>query len=145
MQLAHEEGGALDFAGGAEYELIFPEFHPAFDALYASAKILELLAAERRSLSELVDELPNWYLASRSVSVPWERKGEVMRTLFDEQKDNGVEMIDGIRVNRNGGWILVLPDASDPTVNVFAEGTSNDEAGRFVEEFAHRIEQLVSN
>jgi mannose-1-phosphate guanylyltransferase / phosphomannomutase len=145
MQLAHEEGGALDFAGGAGYELIFPEFHPAFDALYASAKILELLAEERRSLSELVDELPNWYLASRSVSVPWERKGEVMRTLFDEQKDNGIEMIDGIRVNRNGGWILVLPDASDPTVNVYAEGTTDDEAGRFVEEFARRIEQLVSN
>jgi len=145
MQLAHEEGSALDFAGGAGYELIFPEFHPAFDALYATAKILELLAEEHRKLSELVDELPNWYLASRSVAVPWERKGEVMRTLFDEQKDNGIEMIDGIRVNRNGGWILVVPDASDPTVNVYAEGTSNDEAGRFVDEFAHRIEQLVNN
>jgi mannose-1-phosphate guanylyltransferase / phosphomannomutase len=144
MALAHEEGRALDFAGGSGYELIFPEFHPAFDALYAAAKILELLGAEHRSLSELVDQLPSWYLASRSVAVPWERKGEVMRTLFDEQKGNGIEMIDGIRVNRNGGWILVLPDASDPTVNVYAEGTSVDEAGAFVEEFAHRIEQLVN-
>lgn len=145
MALAQAEGGALDFAGGSGYELIFPEFHPAFDAIYAAAKILELLAAERRSLSELVDQLPSWHLASRAVVVPWERKGEVMRTLFDEQRDNGIEMIDGIRVNRNGGWILVLPDASDPTVNVYAEGTSLDEAGQLVNEFAYRIEQLVNS
>lgn len=144
MQLAQEEGSSLDFAGGSGYEPIFPEFHPAFDALFAAAKILELLAQEQRRLSELVDMLPTWYLASRSVAVPWERKGAVMRTLFDEQRESGIEMIDGIRIHRNGGWILVLPDASDPSVNVYAEGASNEEAGRFVDEFARRIEQLVN-
>src|SRR6185437_4322778 len=65
MALAAETGTSLAFAGGANYELIFPEFQPVFDSLYAAAKVMELLAGQRARLSELIDELPAWYLASR--------------------------------------------------------------------------------
>jgi len=37
----------------------------------------------------------------------------------------------------------VLPDASDPTVNVYAEGHSNEEADRIIGEVSNRIEMLV--
>jgi mannose-1-phosphate guanylyltransferase/phosphomannomutase len=144
MALAETEGAALDFAGGANHEVIFPEFQPAFDGLYASAKIMELLAAENRTMGELVDMLPSWHIASRRVPCPWERKGEIMRTLFDEQRNENVELIDGIRLFRNGGWVLILPDASDPQFNVYAEGGTDAEARDYVDEFAHRIEDLVS-
>ncbi len=143
MSLAEAEGRLLQFAGGSGYEVIFPEFHPAFDALYASVKVMELLALEQRPLSELVDLLPQWHLASRVVNCPWDRKGQIMRTLLDETNGAKVELTDGLRVERDGGWVLVLPDASDPTFNVFAEGRSADDAHRYVEEAASRIEQLA--
>jgi mannose-1-phosphate guanylyltransferase/phosphomannomutase len=143
MALAEAHGNSLHFAGGSGYEVIFPEFQPAFDALYAAAKVMELLAAEHRKLSELVDLLPQWHLANRTVSCPWDRKGQIMRRLLDETNGAKVELTDGIRVERDGGWVLVLPDASDPTFNVFAEGESADDAHRFVDETAGRIEELV--
>ncbi len=143
MALASSERENLDFAAGNRNEAVFPEFHPAFDAFYGFAKALELLAAERRTLSELVDLLPEWHIAARRIACPWERKGAIMRTLLDEQNGGEVELIDGIRVRRDGGWWLVLPDASDPTLNVFAEGTNDHDADRFVNEVSHRIEQLV--
>jgi mannose-1-phosphate guanylyltransferase/phosphomannomutase len=58
MALAEHEGKNLAFAGGMNYELIFPEFQPAFDGIYATAKIMELLAAEHEKLSSLVAMLP---------------------------------------------------------------------------------------
>ncbi len=113
MALAEREGGPLQFAGGSGYEVIFPEFQPAFDALYSTAKVLELLAAEQRPLSELVDLLPAWHSANRIVNCPWDRKGQIMRRLLDETNGAKVELTDGLRVERDGGWVLVLPDASD--------------------------------
>ena len=104
---------------------------------------MEMVAAERRKLSELVDELPKWHLVTRTIACPWERKGEVMRTLLDEQKHHDIELIDGIRVSRDGGWILVLPDASDPTLNIFAEGRTDSDATRYIDEVSHRIGELV--
>jgi mannose-1-phosphate guanylyltransferase/phosphomannomutase len=143
MALAEREGAALSFAGGSNYELIFPEFQPVFDSLYAAAKIMELIAKQGRSLSELVDELPAWHLVARRVHCPWDRKGQIMRRLLDETHGENVELTDGIRIGRNGGWVLVLPDASDPIFNVYAEGDSADEAEKHAGELAHRIEELA--
>ncbi|HVA32942.1 MAG TPA: sugar phosphate nucleotidyltransferase [Candidatus Baltobacteraceae bacterium] len=143
MSLAAREGASLSFAAGANYELIFPEFAPVFDSLYASAKIMELIANAGHPLSEIVDELPAWHLASRRDHCPWERKGQIMRRLLDETDGENVDLTDGIRVGREGGWVLVLPDASDPLFNVYAEGRSDDEAHRYVDEIATRIAELA--
>jgi mannose-1-phosphate guanylyltransferase/phosphomannomutase len=143
MALAEREGPGLIFAGGANYELIFPEFSPAFDSLYGAAKIMELIAGQGHPLSEIVDELPAWHLASRRDRCPWERKGQIMRRLLSEMNGENVELTDGIRVGREGGWVLALPDASDPVINVYAEGRSDEEARRYADEFAFRIAELA--
>ncbi len=146
MALAEQEGSALAFAGGMNYELIFPEFQPAFDGIYATAKIMELLAAEHRKLSELVAMLPPWHVAGRVVPCPWDRKGAVMRSLHDEAAHgNGkVETLDGIRLPRPDGWVLVLPDATEAAVNVWAEGKSDDEAEHYAEEIAQRVREIAA-
>lgn len=146
MALAEQEGKQLAFAGGGDYELVFPEFQPAFDGLYAAAKIMELLAGEHAPMSELVDQLPEWHMAGRSVACPWDRKGTVMRALHDEaQARNGdVEMLDGIRLPRDHGWVLILPDASEASVNIIAEGASDDDAAKSADEMASRVASIVS-
>ena len=145
MALAEREAARRSrLPAASNYELIFPEFQPAFDGLYAAAKVMELLAAERRALSELVDQLPAVaHGQPRRVPCPWDRKGLVMRALHDESHGENVRMIDGIRIGRDGGWVLVLPDASDPIFNVYAEGDSSDGADRHAEELAQRIEVLA--
>ena len=145
MALAEKDGKSLAFAGGADYELIFPEFQPAFDGLYGAAKVMELLAAERQPASELIDQLPAWHMASRSVPCPWDRKGLVMRALHDESRnDTSVQMIDGIRIAQNGGWVLVLPDATDAAVRVIAESTTDESADRSAADMATHISDLIS-
>ena len=144
MALA-ESDSTIAFAGGADYELIFPEFQPAFDGLYAAAKVMELLAAAKTPASELVDQLPSWHMASRSVPCPWDRKGLVMRTLHDESRNgDNVQMIDGIRIAHGGNWVLVLPDATEAAVKVIAEGDSAGGAERSAEDMAGHISHLIA-
>jgi mannose-1-phosphate guanylyltransferase/phosphomannomutase len=148
MGLAEREGDRLSFAGGMNYELIFPEFQPAFDGIYATAKIMELLAAEHRKLSELVDMLPTWHVAGRVVPCPWDRKGAVMRSLHDEAAHGGngkVETLDGIRLQRAGGWVLVLPDASEASVNIWAEGGTDEQASHYADEIAERVRAIAAS
>jgi mannose-1-phosphate guanylyltransferase/phosphomannomutase len=146
MALADAERESLDYGSGVNQEPIFPEFQPAFDALYAIVKVMELLAVEGRKLHELNDMLPNWYFRHRAIHCPWERKGEVMRTIVDENKGRDIELFDGVRVRLDGDdWFLVLPDASDPTLNLYVEGSSGEVADRLIDEVAHRIEQLVES
>ena len=133
---------------GWSVELIFPEFQPAFDGIYATAKIMELLAAEHRKLSELVAMLPQWHIAGRVVPCPWDRKGAVMRSLHDEAAHGGngkVDTLDGIRLPRDHGWVLVLPDATEASVNVWAEGESDDEASHYADEIVDRVKSIAAS
>ncbi len=143
MALADAQRDMLDYASGFRQEPIFPEFQPVFDALYGFVKVMELLALEGRKLHELNDMLPHWFLRHRAIVCPWERKGEIMRSLVAENQAHEVELFDGVRVQLDGGWFLVLPDASDPTLNVFAEGQSNEDADRLIGDISRRIEELV--
>jgi mannose-1-phosphate guanylyltransferase/phosphomannomutase len=131
------------FAGGAREGLIFPEFSPAFDAIYASAKILELLARTGKKASELIDSVPPLHIVRRKVTCPWERKGVIMRELISQSRDRKLDLLDGVKIVDDGTWVLVLPDPSDPLFTVVAEAGDDDEAARLADDYVARIKALV--
>ncbi len=136
-----KEGIALagDTAGG----FIFPEFHPAFDGLFSFAKLLELLAVQETSLSEVRGMLPPYFMASETVSCPWEVKGRIMRVLTAESEGTQTELVDGIKTYQSdGSWVLVLPDASEPNFRIYAEASSQDAANELVHRAVLRISGL---
>ena len=49
----------------------------------ADVDLLDLLAADERTLSSIVAELPETHVAYESVPTPWERKGAVMRGVME--------------------------------------------------------------
>jgi len=102
-----------------------------------------MLAVTDRSLSEVVDGLPETFMVTRDVVTPWEQKGAVMRVLVEQAKTHEVDLVDGVRIHHPDGWALVLPDPDQPTTSVTAEGTDRAAAERLADEYVRRIEQLV--
>jgi mannose-1-phosphate guanylyltransferase/phosphomannomutase len=141
MDAASEPG--VGFAASTDGGFILPGFLPAFDAAAAFVKVLELLALSETRLSEVVEQLPRPRLARETVVTPWEQKGMVMRTLVEMSKDREVELIDGVRVQHDGGWALALPDPEEPVTHVWAEAATEAEAKALAKEYARRIRQLL--
>jgi mannose-1-phosphate guanylyltransferase / phosphomannomutase len=94
-------------------------------------------------MSELVNMLPDWHVATVRVPCPWEHKGRVMRSLIAEQPRDQIELFEGLRVRHDDGWVLVLPDASDPTFSIYAEASSDGDAVAYAERMGTRIGQLA--
>ena len=70
---AAEEGVVFAGAPGGGY--VFPAFLPAYDAIAALCKLLELLAPVGEPLSRARGELPRPTLVHRQVSVPMGPQG----------------------------------------------------------------------
>ena len=126
MQAARESGMVLAADGDGAY--VVPDFLPAFDAMAALCKLLELLAPVTTSVSELVAALPDVNISQRTVPCSWALKGLVMRVLTERLADREVDLSDGIKVFENGGWGLVRPDPVEPLLHVVVE--SPDGTGR---------------
>jgi mannose-1-phosphate guanylyltransferase/phosphomannomutase len=131
------------FAGSTDGGYIVPSFLPAFDAAAAMVALLELLALDAVPLSKVVDGLPAVHIVHETVVTPWEQKGTVMRSLVELSKDREVDLVDGVKVHHENGWALVLPDPEEPVTHLWAEGDSDAEARRLVQEYARRIRQLL--
>ncbi|MDQ6660034.1 MAG: mannose-1-phosphate guanyltransferase, partial [Chloroflexota bacterium] len=140
MSTAVREGVIL--VGDSQGGFVFPELQPAFDGMLAIAKLLELLALFQMHLSEVVDDLPSYYLSSTQVTCPWEHKGKVMRILSEQYRERRAKPIDGIKIDLGKEWVLVLPDADRPLFHVVAESVSNDQAQALAEKYARVVSGL---
>jgi mannose-1-phosphate guanylyltransferase/phosphomannomutase len=140
MAAAGRDGVVL--VGDGRGYFAFPEFHPAFDGMLAIAKLLELLATFDMRLSEVVDDLPTYYMSSTRVNCPWEHKGKVMRILSEQYRERRSKPIDGIKIDLGKEWVLVLPDADSPLFHVFAESVSNEQAQALAEKYARVVSGL---
>ncbi|MEW6573203.1 MAG: sugar phosphate nucleotidyltransferase [Bacillota bacterium] len=114
-----------------------------FDALAALVRVFSFLAEQGMTLSDLVDEVPAFFLARREVPVSWEAKGRVIRRLIEEKPQQQLELIDGVKVFHPDGWALILPDPEEPVCRVFSEGVSMEVAESLTEFYTQKIKEML--
>ena len=138
---ATEDGVVLAAASTGGF--VFPDVVPGYDAVTAMCKVLELLAAQERPVSELVAELPRPTLLHRALPCPWGRKGAVMRILNERLADRRLDLMDGVKAYDDRGWVQVLPDPDEPLVHLYAEGSSEEVTAELASELAVLVEAIV--
>jgi mannose-1-phosphate guanylyltransferase/phosphomannomutase len=132
--------------GSANGCFIFPEFQNGYDGMFALGQVLEHLTFQGRSLHEAVNDLPPLIYRMDSVHCPWERKGRVMRLLVEKNRDRPLELLDGVKIQtRPEHWILVLPDAVDPVVHVYADGTDFQNTTNDLSEYTQLVRYLQNS
>jgi mannose-1-phosphate guanylyltransferase/phosphomannomutase len=132
---------SVQFAAAMDGRFAFPSFQPHFDALFTTAKILELLARTGQTLGDVRRSLPR--SAYRQVQVPcsWDLKGGLMRRMSEHSVDLQASFIDGVKVEVNGDWVLVLPDQHRPVVHIVAEATDDGRADALLTSYRQLVER----
>ena len=133
----------IGFGGNSEGALIWPDFMPAPDALATFCKALELTAASERSLSALVDALPEVHVVVQDVHTPWDHKGTVMREVASASRSGKLVLLDGVKIVERDRWALIIPLTDQPLCRVWAEAPSATEAEELAGRYARLIEEIV--
>lgn len=141
MNLAAERADLL-LLGDGTGNYIFPHFYPVADGMFAIARLMELLSLNQTTLSEVLADLPPYYLWQTRVPCRWESKGKVMRILNQQYHERHGEQIDGIKIELGEEWVLILPDPDGPFFHVIAEGVSEDHARILTDKYAGLVTSL---
>jgi len=117
-----------------------------FDGIALLMKLLERMALDEVALSQLVEEIPKFHMIEKEIPCPWTQKGTVMRTLIEEESSNSktVELFEGIRINHDNGWALILPDSDEPVCRVYSEGHTEEFAEELAVFYENRIREIQS-
>lgn len=119
-----------------------PEYQLLTDAITSLVKILELMAVEKRRLSELVESMPTFHIMKQDVHCPADQKGKVMRLLVEEFKENKLELTEGVRIIHDEGWSLILPDDEEPIFTIYTEATSLEMANEITKKYVAILNQM---
>ncbi|MCL1465075.1 mannose-1-phosphate guanyltransferase [Argonema galeatum] len=131
--------------GSGEMGFIFPQLHPGFDAMFCIAKLIEMLTIQERNLGSIRESIPRVAHKTCSVRCPWTVKGALMRHLVETHPADSLELIDGVKIyNRfNDSWVLILPDAGEPLVHIFANSSDREWVDDTLREYRARVQNFV--
>ena len=126
-----------DMIAGTRGEFIFPHFIPAYDGMFAAARLLQGLAASGAPLSELADRHRTIFLRQERVACPWGRKGAVMRRLMQETEHENRQLVDGVKIWKGDReWAMVIPHSDKPYFVVTVEAPDSDGADALLDRYS---------
>jgi len=91
------------------------------DSAVGMASILDLLAAEERPLSAIVDEMPVFALVKTKFSVAKEALPQVFERAEKQFHDARADHSDGLRLAWDDAWLQIRASNTEPIIRVFAE------------------------
>jgi mannose-1-phosphate guanylyltransferase/phosphomannomutase len=139
-------GVGADLASLADGRYIFPAFLPAPDCFMTLARALEAFRDE--SLSQTRAKFGEHFgnVARERLECPWAAKGRVMRGLAEKfGGDPDAILTDGVKLNVEGGWVLMLPDPDNPVFYVYAEpeGGNGARPKEIMGEYVELVRSLI--
>ena len=115
---------------------------PYPDAIAAALAIVGLVARTRLTLSAIDERIPRTVLLSEAVEVPWSTRAGVMADVQALAAQREHEAIEGVRIiEPDGAWCLIVPDAREPRILLWAEADADDRARSIAGEWAAVIRQ----
>jgi len=135
------------FGGEENGGLIFPSFQLARDGAMTAAAVLDLMARHEVTLADAVRDLPVYSLIKEKVGCPIERREEVLRRVTAEviRAGDRVLTLDGVKVFRSDGWILLRPSGTEPLIRVFAEARDEPTARRLAHEGLSLVGKILAS
>ena len=121
--------------------VIAPQVCWVRDSLVSMAMVLDLLASEERSLSEIIESMPRYMMIKRkadlsavggSSAIP-----EVLQRIREAWPGAHFNDTDGIRIDLDEGWIHVRPSNTEPIVRLIAEASDAQTATAIIDEAAN--------
>ncbi len=119
-----EEEGAC-FGAEPAGVFIFPEFGLWPDSIFAIAKTLKFLEGEKKSLSGILAEMPDYFFERSKLFCPEDKKERVMEILESKVPENAdLLTIDGLRIKTDDCAALIRASGTEPIIRINIEAKS---------------------
>ncbi|MEM4258690.1 MAG: phosphoglucosamine mutase [Candidatus Thermoplasmatota archaeon] len=137
------------FGGEENGGLIFPSLHYCRDACMSIASLLELLSQEKKPLSALIAQLPEYEMYKTKIPCPNLLKECVVQKLASHIQDMpdivNVDQTDGIKIYTQQGWILLRPSGTEPIFRIYAEAHQKDIAEKIAETYKKLVQEIINH
>ena len=111
-----------------------------------SIEVINILSKSNKRLSELVAELPKYYLSRSKVDYKWELKDKILKKAKEEFKGERIEEKDGLKIWMDSStWILFRSSMNAPEFRIFSESKSKTKSDDLMNKGIQFVDKIISN
>jgi len=119
--------------------IIFPELHYGRDSLVGTALFLTHLAEKGKTVSELREEYPSYYMSKSKIELTPEMDvDEILEKMKEKYASEDISTVDGVKIDFPENWVHLRKSNTEPIIRIYTEAKSQQEAddlaNRFIEE-----------
>ncbi|NDW08136.1 phosphoglucosamine mutase [Dysgonomonas sp. 520] len=138
-----KETGAV-IGGEGNGGIIYPASHYGRDALVGIALFLSHLAHEKKKVSEIRAELPQYFIAKQKVELtPDIDVDAILEAVKKRFSSYDVTDIDGVKIDFPDKWVHLRKSNTEPIIRVYSEASTMQEAEAVGAEVMDIIKELA--
>lgn len=133
--------------GGEENGGIFYGPHQSVrDGAMATALILDIMARTGEKLSNLLGELPKYFIEKGKVECPNEVREKVLEKIIEQLSGLNLNTIDGVKIwFEDKSAILMRPSGTEPIYRLYAEAKTEKKALQLVKEYSLKLKRVIDS
>ena len=123
-------------AGEGNGGVIYPKLHLGRDAPMGIALVLQLLAEDGKTISEIHAALPQYAMVKDKVALAFDAdaKGAVAKLATMHPNDD-IDTTDGVKFLYEKSWVHIRASNTEPIIRVMAEAPTREQAQSLVTQF----------
>jgi len=138
------EVGAV-IGGEGNGGVILPDIHLGRDAPVAVALTLQHMADAGKSITELKQSLPQYYILKDKSPLGEVDPKRVIEHFSSKYRDEQLSFADGLRIDRSDAWIHLRKSNTEPIMRIIVEARTPDIAWQILQEAKEEIVRLNPN
>ncbi|MGQ9504875.1 MAG: phosphoglucosamine mutase [Thermogutta sp.] len=112
------------------------------DSFVGMACVLDAMAAEGRTVAELVARLPRYAIIKTKHEFPLNKLEAAYQAIVRQFRDARADRLDGLRLVWQDRWLLIRPSNTEPIIRIIAEAPQEEDARQLCESAINVVKNL---
>jgi phosphomannomutase len=119
--------------------VLLPEVHLGRDAPVAIALTLQHLVEYEGTISQLWRDCPQYTMTKKKIEIGKTNPDEILQQLAEKNRGETLNLIDGVKIDRQDSWVHIRKSNTEPIVRVMAEAPTKKESESLCDTFLKEI------
>jgi len=121
--------------------VIYRDCHLGRDSLIGAAVILNLLSNEKKSISEIRNNFPYYFIEKSKIKLP-SNNMNISKKLKAYYENEKIIDIDGIKIEfKNDDWVHIRESNTEPIIRIIAETKSQKDTLALIEKIKNILDE----
>jgi len=120
--------------------VIFPAVLFGRDAMVGTAIILQQLTEFDGTISELKNEMPQYYISKVKVEIGDKNPDDIIAGLTNKYKSDQINTDDGLKIDFEDHWVHFRKSNTEPIIRCIVEASTNEKVKKYISKYTLELE-----